>query len=59
MTQYIVSNPVRSIETGIRLGFSLWNRRLGDGSASASTSQKPDVVHIHNTWFSITPAANR
>ena len=25
VTQYIVPNPVRSIETGMRLGLSLWN----------------------------------
>jgi glycosyltransferase involved in cell wall biosynthesis len=57
VTQYIVSNPVRSIETGIRLGFSLWNPAAGRRFRKHLDVAKPDVVHIHNTWFSITPAA--
>jgi glycosyltransferase involved in cell wall biosynthesis len=57
VTQYIVPNPVRSIETGVRLGFSLWNPAAGRRFRSQLEVAKPDVVHIHNTWFSITPSA--
>jgi len=57
VTQYIVPNPVRSIETGIRLGLSLWNPAAGRRFRKHLDVAKPDVVHIHNTWFSITPAA--
>ena len=57
VTQYIVPNPVRSIETGVLLGLSLWNPAAGRRFRRQLEVAKPDVVHIHNTWFSITPAA--
>lgn len=57
VTQYIVPNPVRSIETGMRLGLSLWNPTAGRRFRRQLEVAKPDVVHIHNTWFSITPSA--
>ena len=57
VTQYIVPNPVGSIETGMRLGLSLWNPQAGRRFRRTLEGAKPDIVHIHNTWFSITPAA--
>ena len=57
VTQYIVPNPVGSIETIMRLGFSLWNPAAGRRFRSQLQAARPDVVHIHNTWFSITPSA--
>jgi glycosyltransferase involved in cell wall biosynthesis len=57
VTQYIVPNPVRSIETGMRLGLSLWNPAAGRRFRRQLEVAKPDIVHIHNTWFSITPSA--
>jgi glycosyltransferase involved in cell wall biosynthesis len=57
VTQYIVPNPVSSIETGMRLGFSLWNPVAGRRLRKQLQVAKPDMVHIHNTWFSITPSA--
>ena len=57
VTQYIVPNPVRGVETGMRLGLSLWNPAAGRRFRRQLEVAKPDVVHIHNTWFSITPSA--
>jgi glycosyltransferase involved in cell wall biosynthesis len=57
VTQYIVPNPVKSIETGIRLGLSLWNPAAGRRFRRQLELAKPDVVHLHNTWFSITASA--
>src|SRR6201986_4690367 len=57
VTQYIVPNPVGGIETGMRLGLSLWNPAAGRRFRRQLEVAKPDVVHIHNTWFSITPSA--
>lgn len=57
VTQYIVPNPVNSLQTGMRLGFSLWNPAAGRRFRRQLEVAKPDVVHIHNTWFSITPSA--
>lgn len=57
VTQYIVPNPVSGIETGMRLGLSLWNPAAGRRFRRELETAKPDVVHIHNTWFSITPSA--
>jgi glycosyltransferase involved in cell wall biosynthesis len=57
VTQYIVPNPVRNIETMMRLGLSLWNPAAGRRFRRQLEAARPDVVHIHNTWFSITPSA--
>jgi glycosyltransferase involved in cell wall biosynthesis len=57
VTQYIVPNPVGSVETGLQLGLSLWNPAAGRRFRQQLAQAKPDVVHIHNTWFAITPAA--
>ena len=57
VTQYIVPNPVRSVEAGMRLGLSLWNPVAGRRFRRQLEVTKPDLVHIHNTWFSITPSA--
>jgi glycosyltransferase involved in cell wall biosynthesis len=57
VTQYIVPNPVGSMEAGLRLGLSLWNPAAGRRFRRQLEVAKPDVVHIHNTWFSITPSA--
>jgi glycosyltransferase involved in cell wall biosynthesis len=57
VTQYIVPNPVSHVETALRLGLALWNPAAGRHFHRELTAAKPDVVHIHNTWFSITPSA--
>ena len=56
VTQYIVPNPTKHLETGIRLGSSLWNPAAGWHFRRQLKAAKPDIVHIHNTWFSLTPS---
>jgi glycosyltransferase involved in cell wall biosynthesis len=56
VTQYIVPNPTKGFETGIRLGLSLWNPAAGRRFRRQLETAKPDIVHIHNTWFSLTPS---
>jgi glycosyltransferase involved in cell wall biosynthesis len=57
VTQYIVPNPTKNIETALRLGLSVWNPAAGRRFRGQLAEAKPDIVHIHNTWFSITPSA--
>ena len=56
VTQYIVPNPAGGIETGMRLGLSLWNPAAGRRFRRQLEVAEPDIVHIHNTWFSLTPS---
>jgi glycosyltransferase involved in cell wall biosynthesis len=56
VTQYIVPNPIRGIETGMRLGLSLWNPTAARRFRRQLEIAEPDIVHIHNTWFSLTPS---
>jgi len=56
VTQYIVPNPTKGFETGMRLGLSLWNPTAGLRFRRQLEAAKPDIVHIHNTWFSLTPS---
>jgi glycosyltransferase involved in cell wall biosynthesis len=39
-----------------QLAASLWNPISQRRVARALASFRPDVVHVHNTWFSLTPA---
>jgi glycosyltransferase involved in cell wall biosynthesis len=57
VTQYIVPNPIGSIDTAMRLGLALWNPVAALRFRRQLEIAKPDIVHIHNTWFSITPSA--
>jgi glycosyltransferase involved in cell wall biosynthesis len=56
VTQYMVPNPTKGLETGMRLGLSLWNPAAGRRFRRQLEVAKPDIVHIHNTWFSLTPS---
>lgn len=56
VTQYIVPNPTKGLETGMRLGLSLWNPAAGRRFRRQLEAAEPDIVHIHNTWFSLTPS---
>ena len=52
VTQYIVPNPVGSMETGMRLGTFALESGSRAALPQAAGSTEPDIVHFHNTWFS-------
>ena len=49
-------NPDRPLESALALARSPWNRRAARELAGKIDSFEPDIVHVHNTWFSLSPA---
>lgn len=44
---------------GVQLGGAVWNPRTARRLVSHITTQRPDVAHIHNTWFAMSPSVLR
>ncbi|GGI05410.1 glycosyltransferase family 4 protein [Egicoccus halophilus] len=40
----------------IALGAAMWNPAAARRAAAVAEAFAPDVVHVHNTWFSMSPA---
>ena len=54
--QHIVVNPSGLAETSRALATSVWNRRAGNEIGSLVSSLRPDIAHVHNTWFALSPS---
>jgi glycosyltransferase involved in cell wall biosynthesis len=53
---YVVENPTRAVSTGASLALSAWNPWSARRLRVAATRVRPDVVHVHNTWFALSPS---
>ena len=51
--QVLAENPAGALASGLALARSLHNRGAAARVRSAIEAVAPDVVHIHNTWFSL------
>lgn len=49
-------NPSESLETLSTLARAPWNSSAADEALAAARVHSVDVVHIHNTWFALSPA---
>ena len=54
--QYLVDNPSDPSASIRGLLQVPWNRSSAQEVAAVARSFKPDLVHIHNTWFQLSPA---
>lgn len=52
----VVHNPEGVRGTATALLNAPWNRRAAEQVRSRAVAQQPDVVHVHNTWFALSPA---
>ncbi|MCH7669816.1 MAG: glycosyltransferase [Acidobacteria bacterium] len=43
----------------VQLGAAVWNPRSAKRLAEHIASDRPDVAHIHNTWFAMSPSVVR
>lgn len=53
---HLIDNPVDVGPTLASLARSAWNRRAAGEVRDAAERFGPDVVHVHNTWFALSPA---
>lgn len=51
-----VQNPPSDGQAAAALGRSIWNSKAAAAVESVASDFKPDVVHVHNTWYSLSPA---
>jgi glycosyltransferase involved in cell wall biosynthesis len=51
-----LENPTSNLRASIGLIRSPWNSSSGKKISSLAREFRPDIVHVHNTWFSISPA---
>jgi len=54
--QHIEENPVRPVGAAAALAGSLWNPLSARRVVSAIDTARPDVAHVHNTWFAASPS---
>ena len=50
------SNPSGRLATGASLALSAWNPVAAAGVRTVVQRFKPDVAHVHNTWFTLSPS---
>jgi glycosyltransferase involved in cell wall biosynthesis len=55
--QFLVENPSGALAAVHTLARSLHNRRSGRRVHAEIMAHRPDVVHVHNTWFALSSSA--
>ncbi len=53
---YRARNPAGAVPAGAVLSAAAWNSRASARVSRLVRRQQPDVVHVHNTWFALSPA---
>lgn len=59
VVQFQVKNPDSALSASLQLVASPWNASAQRRVAEAAHSMQPDLIHFHNTWYSLSPAAYR
>lgn len=59
VAEHHVPNPTGALKAATALAAAPWNPRRGAELRQVALSHRPDVVHLHNTWFALTPAVIR
>jgi glycosyltransferase involved in cell wall biosynthesis len=55
--QLLVGNPSGTLAAAGALALAPWNRESARRALQEAERFSPDVVHVHNTWFALSPAA--
>lgn len=59
VTQHVVDNPTGALASARALALSAWNVPAARRVVAQAELDRADVVHVHNTWFSLSPAVVR
>jgi glycosyltransferase involved in cell wall biosynthesis len=54
--QVLVENPVTAGAAAVAVLQAPWNRSAAQRVLRAARAFRPDVVHVHNTWFALSPS---
>ncbi len=56
VTQHVVDNPTGAWAASSALAQSAWNAPAARRVVAQAQRDRADVVHVHNTWFSLSPS---
>jgi glycosyltransferase involved in cell wall biosynthesis len=59
VTQFLVDNPTGAVASARALAQSAWNASAARRVVAQARRDRADVVHVHNTWFSLSPSVVR
>jgi glycosyltransferase involved in cell wall biosynthesis len=53
---HLAANPPGRLDAGLNFATAVWNRSAAADVRRVASEVRPDVVHVHNTWFGLSPA---
>lgn len=56
VSQILAANPAGALQAGLTAAISPWNPRAANRVSRAVKASRPDVAHVHNTWYSLSPS---
>ena len=56
VADHLAENPTGVGATALALARSPWNRAAAAKVRAVVDSEQPDVAHVHNTWYAMSPA---
>jgi glycosyltransferase involved in cell wall biosynthesis len=59
VVSYLATNPAGPLPTAAALAASAWNTRAAGAVRALAGRERPDVAHVHNTWFALSSSVVR
>lgn len=56
VVQHQAANPERTLPSAGAFAQAVWNQGAARAVARLVTTQRPDVAHVHNTWYALSPS---
>jgi len=56
VVQHVARNPSGALRTGASLAMSAWNPLAARELRSIAEHVRPDIAHVHNTWYALSPS---
>jgi glycosyltransferase involved in cell wall biosynthesis len=54
---YVAENPTGALPTATSLAVSAWNPMAAMALRQAARRVRPDIAHVHNTWYALSSSA--
>jgi hypothetical protein len=56
VVMHVPRNPSRPVRAGASLAISAWNPLAARELHSIAERARPDIAHVHNTWYALSPS---
>ncbi len=53
---FVAENPTGAVPSAALLALSAWNPPAARALGSTVARVRPDVAHVHNTWYALSPS---